>query len=86
MDPRSAEAHYNLGVIYEEHGQAPMSLREYQAVIALDPVAAHAHNNIGILYFMSGSRDQALNHLEAAVRLRPNDPSFRANLERARAR
>jgi Flp pilus assembly protein TadD len=86
MDPRSAPAHYNLGVLYEQQGQAAMAVAEYQAALALDPTAADAHNNIGILYFTMGERERAMKHLEEAVRLRPDDPAFQANLERARSR
>lgn len=86
MDPRSAEAHYNLGVLYEERRQNDRAVSEYLAAIALDPTAANAHNNIGILYFTMGQPEQGLRHLEEAVRLGPKDPAFRANLERARAR
>jgi tetratricopeptide (TPR) repeat protein len=86
MDPRSAQAHYNLGVLHEERGEASEAVGEYLAAIALDPAAADAHNNVGILYFTAGDRDRAMTHLEEAVRLRPNDPAFQANLARARAR
>jgi protein O-mannosyl-transferase len=86
MDPRSSQAHYNLGVLYEEQGQAAMAIAEYRAAIAADPGFADAHNNIGILYFTSGEADRGVQHLQEAVRLRPDDPGFRANLQRARAR
>ena len=36
MDPRSAPAHYNLGVLYEQQGQAAMAVAEYQAALALE--------------------------------------------------
>jgi len=86
MDPRSAEAHFNLGVLYEGGGTAGMAVSEYEAAIALDPTAADAHNNLGILYFQLGEPERAVAHLAEAVRLRPDDPAFRANLERARTR
>jgi tetratricopeptide (TPR) repeat protein len=86
MDPRSARAHYNLGVLHEERGETAKAVGEYLAAIALDPSASDAHNNLGILYFTGGYRDQAMEHLEEAVRLQPEDPAFRANLERARSR
>lgn len=86
MAPRSAQAHYNLGVLYEERGEKPNAVGEYLAAIALDPKAADAHNNLGILYFTSGQPEDGMKHLEEAVRLNPNDPAFRANLERARSR
>jgi len=86
MDSRSAQAHYNLGVLYERLGDDSSAVREYLAAIELDPAAADAHNNVGILLFSAGYRDQALEHMEEAVRLQPKDPSFRANLERGRSR
>jgi protein O-mannosyl-transferase len=86
MDPRSARAHYNLGVLYEEIGETSKAVGEYLTAIALDPAAADAHNNLGILYFTGGYRDQAMQHLEEAVRLQPKDPAFQANLERAKSR
>lgn len=86
MDPRSAEARFNLGVLYEERGDTSAAVSEYLASIKLDPRAADAHNNLGILYFTAGYRDQALEHLETAVRLQPQDASYRSNLERARTR
>ena len=86
MDPRSAQARYNLGVLYEARGDNQSAVREYLTAIELDPAAADAHNNVGILLFTAGYRVQALQHLEEAARLKPNDPAFRANLERARTR
>jgi len=86
LDPRSALAHYNLGVLYERRGEAAGAIREYQAAVALDPTMAIAHNNLGILYAESGDRDQALRHFEEAVRLQPTDESYRSNLQRARVR
>jgi tetratricopeptide (TPR) repeat protein len=86
MDPGSSQAHYNLGVLYEERGQTAMAIGEYLAAIKLNPAAADAHNNLGILYFTGGFRQQALQHLEEAVRLRPQDAAFRANLDRAKSR
>jgi Flp pilus assembly protein TadD len=86
MDPRSAEAHYNLGVLYEELRDNDRAAGEYEAAIALNPAEANAHNNLGILYFTAGQRELGLEHLAEAARLRPDDAEFRANLERARAR
>jgi len=37
-----------------------------------------------VLYAKSGRLNDALPHFEAAVRLQPDEPSFRANLQRAR--
>lgn len=49
MDPNSAEAHYNLGVLYEEQGQAAKPIGEYLAAVKLDATLADAHNNLDIL-------------------------------------
>ena len=86
MDPRSSEAHYNLGVLYEERGQNDMAMSEYLAAIELNPAAANAHNNVGILYYQAGQPGEGLKHLQEAVRLQPNDPEFRANFQKATAR
>jgi Flp pilus assembly protein TadD len=82
--PELPEAHFGLGVAYDALGWTDEAVREYGTTIALAPGHADAHNNLGILEARRGDMSRARVHFEAAVRLRPEDPEFRANLDRAR--
>ena len=85
MNPRSASAHYDLGLLYEKQARASAAIAEYEAAIGIDPASVDAHNGAGRLYLAQGDRDQAIAHFEAAARIRPEDAAIRFNLERARA-
>ena len=49
FDPKHVNAHYNLGLLLAEKGDAVEAEAEYRTVLALNPKHEGAHINLGIL-------------------------------------
>jgi len=78
--PRSAKAHYNLGVALEEAGQPGEALEQYLAAIAIREDDARSRYNAGLLLAREGRTADALRHLELAARLDPDLPGVSNSL------
>jgi tetratricopeptide (TPR) repeat protein len=88
IDPNYAEAHYELGVLYQEKAdqegalreiqQAEAdygnALRELQQAIKTNPDYAEAHFHLGSVYQVLGGYDQAINEFEEVLRINLNFP------------
>ena len=72
IDPNFAEAHFNLGVAYQEKGKLKEAIAEYQKTLEIYPNYLEAHNNLGILYFRKGLLDQALPEYQKTVEIKPD--------------
>jgi protein O-mannosyl-transferase len=86
-NPDFAEAHYNLGRLYQKTAQskADAGLVEeatkcYERALALNPAHVLAHNNLGLIYYHQGKRNDARREYEAALRLDPNCEPAKANM------
>jgi len=86
-NPDFAEAHYNLGRLYQKIFQAKGNdslvtdaIASYTRALELNPAHVLAHNNLGLIYFHQGKIDEARREYEAALRLDPNCKPARANL------
>lgn len=74
--PLDTELHERLGGLFLETGDAPGSVREYQALVALHPIdVAGSHYNLAKALMAAGQKDQAREEavisLEAAPNFRP---------------
>ncbi len=78
--PRSASAHYNLGVALEDAGRAPEAMKEYEAALAIKPEDFRTHHNAGLLLAGAGRLEEAVPHLEIAWRIDPASPGAAASL------
>jgi tetratricopeptide (TPR) repeat protein len=67
LRPRSAQAHYNVGVALEGTGRTSEAARAYETAVRLDPAYSHAHNNLGSLLLSAGRLDDARRAFERAV-------------------
>ena len=54
LDPRSAEAHSNLGLARYMGGKYPPAITEFQKALALDPHLDHTKILLALSYFDSG--------------------------------
>ncbi len=54
LDPAWAEAHYELGLLYEDESQPGDAVREYQRTVRLQPGFAKAHYRLARLYAKQG--------------------------------
>jgi tetratricopeptide (TPR) repeat protein len=50
IEPEYAEAHNDLGLIYEENGEYKRAVLSYKAAIRINPDYADAYNNLGLVY------------------------------------
>ncbi len=72
LDPRSAEAHYELGNVLAAN-RMPGAVKEYAAALAIEPNRAEIHLNLGsALADMPGRQPEAVAEYRAALRIRPD--------------
>jgi Tfp pilus assembly protein PilF len=50
LDPRSVQAHYNLGLLFSELGKVKAANREFVKAIELDPADSDAINEQKLLW------------------------------------
>lgn len=55
----NAQAHNNLGLLYQERGLLPEAARELQRAVVIEPRSASAHNNYGVTLLLQGNPDEA---------------------------
>ena len=83
LDPRHADAHYNLGNVYFLTGRMPEALNEYRTALKLMPDNTSAHNNLGAALEHMGRYAEAAEQFQAALQLDPNNANAAMNLQRA---
>lgn len=62
LDPNFSDAHFELGLLYEDENQTEKGIREYQLALKNNPVFAKAHYHLARLYQKNG--DQKLASIE----------------------
>lgn len=71
-DPRSAEAYYWLGRIYEKLGAAQQALDAFENALRLDPTHSEAYLDRGLVKFLFWhDYPAAIDDLETSLRLQP---------------
>ncbi|MBF0133606.1 MAG: glycosyltransferase family protein [Magnetococcales bacterium] len=73
-------AHYNLGNVFKQQGDAEQAIASFQKAIAHAPQFAEARLNLGSVYHTQGRMEQAQACYLEALRLRPNYPEALINL------
>jgi predicted O-linked N-acetylglucosamine transferase (SPINDLY family) len=71
-DPGFAEAHYNLGVIYNELNDKTNAAKYLQRSMALKPDMAECYSALGMIWCGQNRFDEALVLLEQAIAINPN--------------
>ena len=79
-NPRCWMAHYNLGIVLSEQGEADQAIDHYRRAVALRPDYAEAHYNLGRLLVEQGQLDDAIAHYERAAAINPADAEAQNNL------
>jgi Tfp pilus assembly protein PilF len=79
-DDLNAQAHNNLGLLYQEQGQLQESARELQRAIAIDPRNSGTHNNYGVTWLMLGRSSDAAAEFQSALTLDPANLDALVNL------
>jgi tetratricopeptide (TPR) repeat protein len=73
-------AHYNLGIVLSEQGEAHQAIDHYRRAVALRPDYAEAHYNLGRLLVEQGQLDDAIAHYKRAAAINPADAEAQNNL------
>jgi len=73
-------AHYNLGIVLSEQGEADQAIDHYQQAVALRSDYAEAHYNLGRLLAEHGRLSDAIVHYERAEAINPADAEVQNNL------
>jgi protein O-mannosyl-transferase len=79
-NPSCWMAHYNLGVVLSEQGEADQAIDHYRRAVDLRPDYAEAHYNLGRLLAEQGRLDDAIGHYERAAAINPADAEAQNNL------
>jgi tetratricopeptide (TPR) repeat protein len=70
-EPRSVQAHFDLGVELKDRGDLGGARREWEAALAIAPDDAGAHSQLGTLAAIEGRYQDAESHYRAALRKDP---------------
>jgi FimV-like protein len=80
LDPRSAEAHSDLGLALYMLGTYPRAIAELHTALGLNANLDRTQVLLALSYFNSGEFDRAIPLLEKAYRTMKNDPIVAAHL------
>jgi len=70
-DPNSYAAHNQLGVAFEQKGEAAAALDQFEQARTLEPNFAEASNNVGTTLLESGRAAEAVDALRQTVKIAP---------------
>ncbi len=82
LDENFAEAHLQLGILYNEERAYEKSLSEYQRALQLDPSLAEAHFRLGRYYLRIGEREKGQAELD---RFKSLQAAHQAQVDKQRA-
>jgi tetratricopeptide (TPR) repeat protein len=74
LEPKSADAHVNLAIVFSDAGMLPRALDETSRALAIDPHLAVAHLNRARVLDDMKREQEARAEFAIACRLAPNDP------------
>jgi tetratricopeptide (TPR) repeat protein len=83
LQPRYADAEYNLGMAEILNGNRPEGIRRFRNALALAPNQAAAHHDLGVALLLDGQAGEAIPHLNRTVGLEPANMEARNNLAAA---
>ena len=79
-DLRDAQYRFNLGVAYQQAGNAVDAARAFQAALDIDPLYPKGWFNLGVAFENSGRVDAAATTYENAMEVDAGDAAASANL------
>jgi tetratricopeptide (TPR) repeat protein len=71
VNPRDAEAHYQLGLIHQQRGQEDLAAERFRRAVEIDPTEVDAHYQLGRLARRRGRHPEAIAHFERVVARAP---------------
>ncbi len=82
LDPRSAQAEYEIGEIYRKHGQLDDAVTTFRQALEFNPSATPVRLGLAKALLQLGRKTEALSALEPAAKTDPEDPSVHFLLAR----
>jgi tetratricopeptide (TPR) repeat protein len=74
LDPSFAEAHYQLGLLYQDEGRTEDAIHEYERSVQLRRDLSAAHYRLAVLYKRTGRSDLARRQLAIVDDLKHQNP------------
>jgi tetratricopeptide (TPR) repeat protein len=72
LNSNYAEAHYNLGVVYQKIHHNDQALESYKSALISEHAYPTAHNNSGVIYLEKDNINSAVKSFEWAIAYNPN--------------
>jgi tetratricopeptide (TPR) repeat protein len=73
INPRDADAYYNLGVVYDKKGWYNQAILNYTKAIEINPRDAVAYYNRGNAYGNKNRHNRAISDYTKAIKINPRD-------------
>jgi tetratricopeptide (TPR) repeat protein len=70
LDPTLYDAHFRLGILYQEQGRFDAAIRAFEQALKLEPEQYTPHFRLAQIYRRIGELDKERQHMDAYVRLR----------------
>ena len=80
VDPASAEAHSNIGVVYFALGRFEGAIRHFRKAVESRPEYGTAYANMAAAYARLGQHEEAVDSYQRALALDPEDIGARFNM------
>jgi len=80
FEPRNADLHVNLGLVYYQRKQIAKAIRWYMKAVRLRPQSADDHNNLALAYARRKDLAQAVVHFEKSLAINPTNPVTHSNV------
>jgi len=80
IDPKLADAEYQLGVVADRKGAAAEALQHFDRAVQLQPQHAKALASLGGQYLQAGEFEKGHAVLERSIAINPNDPKAQYDL------
>ena len=78
VNPRDADAHYQLGLIYQQRRNYPEAISRFTKAVGIDPAETDAHHQLGVIALEQKRYDDARRHFAAALALNDKHSSSEA--------
>jgi len=85
LNPKKAEAYYNLGGILQSKGRYRDAIRQFEQALQLGADPLHTHAILGSAYLAQDQPELAIDHLQQALKLDPDHSQVHGNLGHALA-
>ena len=75
LDPRSAQAEYEVGEVYRKHGQLDDAVAAFRKALEFNPSATPVRLSLAKALLAQGEKQEALEALQPAEKTDPDDPA-----------